>query len=739
MVWRVGARVHALTHGLFGSSEVDETKQLYDEVAATLNEKGLGSDTDRLRLAQVIAGDVCDALSISQGHPQAEVILFLICGLFSGDDLFVLPDVDWDRTRTIAELWDIREEVSRQRTLLDNFEQNCALLAQAAHAFAAPIYAACPTLLEQSEDDDGIAIPTDLLRSLGDVAEPVRAMLGVGFSEELIDAGLLTQLAGRLHRNLIAASGGNPADPESFKRAPKWPEQFDAKAPEQLVTAYLGGTPLADLFDQNLTFTIPTKSRFEHQHIVAGSGHGKTQTLQYLIAQDLEAMEREKRSIIVLDSQGDLIKNIAKLDVFAPGGALSDRLVLIDPTDVEYPVSLNLFDVGQKRLEGYEPLERERLTNSILELYDFVLGTLLDAQMTQKQNVIFRYVTRLMLHIPDATIHTLRELMEPDGHVKFAEHIAKLEGTAKHFFETEFASREFEQTKKQVLRRLWGILENQTFERMFSHPRSKLDLFEEMNDGKVILINTAKDLLKEQGTEIFGRFFIAMFAQAAQERSVLPKGKRIPTMVYIDEAQDYFDRNIGLILAQARKYNVGMVLAHQYLGQLEPKLQEAFAANTAIKFAGGVSAKDARSLAPMLYTDAAFIEAQDKGSFAAHIRGVTKHAVPLSFPFGYMEELPEISEEQRDAQRETMRKRYAVHHSMVRTGEADERDEGDNPLGPGDGGSPPPHDPPPDDRPDGSGGGAKPSSEHREDRKRSADEKQPRKPGQIDTTPGKDW
>jgi hypothetical protein len=360
-----------------------------------------------------------------------------------------------------------------------------------------------------------------------------------------------------------------------------------------------------------------------------------------------------------------LIRNIAQLAVFAPGGPLHDKIVIIDPTDVEYPVSLNLFDVGQERLAGYAPLERERLTNSILELYDFVLGTLLDAQMTQKQNVIFRYVTRLMLHIPDATIHTLRELMEPGSEVRFAEHIAKLTGTARHFFETEFASREFEQTKKQVLRRLWGILENQTFDRMFSHPRSKLDLFSEMNAGKVILINTAKDLLKEQGTEIFGRFFIALIAQAAQERATLPAKNRVPTFVYIDEAQDYFDRNIGLILAQARKYNVGMVLAHQYLGQLEPKLQEAFAANTAIKFAGGVSAKDARALAPMLYCAPEFIEAQGKGSFAAHVRGLTKHAVPLTFPLGYLEDLPKMSAQQRKALQAVMRERYAVHHSAL--------------------------------------------------------------------------
>jgi hypothetical protein len=283
--------------------------------------------------------------------------------------------------------------------------------------------------------------------------------------------------------------------------------------------------------------------------------------------------------------------------------------------------------------------------------------------MTQKQNVIFRYVTRLMLQIPDATIHTLRDLMEPKSELKFAASIDQLTGSAKDFFRTEFSSSEFTQTRKQVLRRLWGILENQTFERMFSHPRSKLDLYAEMNAGKVILINTAKDLLKETGTEIFGRFFIALIAQAAQERATLKESERMPTMVYVDEAADYFDRNVGVILSQARKYNVGMVLAHQFLGQLEPKLQEALSANTSIKFAGGVSNKDARQLAPMMGCQPELIEAQPKGSFAAYVRGVTKSALPLKFPFGHMERMPRMTDNEFSQFRNAMREKYAVHIS----------------------------------------------------------------------------
>lgn len=665
MAWEVGARVHAFIHGLFRPSEVELVRRQWHELASLFRAAGLTDPDDRPLLATVITGHVITRLGIAPDHVQAKLISDLVERLCDYEGLFVLPEIDWTKRRSIAELWDIREELTRQRGQVADFEDNCEHLVAAITAMLAPLYDAAPALLDEPDVTDGIRVPTNLVHSIADLGSVTQAMLSVPFADELVERGLFVRLRERLERNLVAASGGNPADPRSFTRAPKLPEQFDAKAPEQLVSTYLGGTPLLPLFDQSLDFTIHTKSRFEHHHIVAGSGHGKTQTLQYLIANDLEAVADGNRTVIVLDSQGDLIRTIANLKLFAPDGPLHDRVVIIDPSDVEWPVSLNLFDVGMERLNGYAPLERERLTNSILELYDFVLGTLLSAEMTQKQNVIFRYVTRLMLHIPDATIHTLRELMEPGSEKKFAEHIAKLTGTARRFFETEFAGREFEQTKKQVLRRLWGILENQTFERMFAHPRSKLDLFAEMNAGKVILINTAKDLLKEQGTEIFGRFFIALIAQAAQERATLPEGKRTPTIVYVDEAQDYFDRNIGLILAQARKYNVGMVLAHQYLGQLEPKLQEAFAANTAIKFAGGVSTKDARSLAPMMYCTPELIEAQPKGSFATHVRGQTKNALPLSFPFGHMEAQPRMDQAERAALQQRMRDLYAVHHTEL--------------------------------------------------------------------------
>ena len=438
---------------------------------------------------------------------------------------------------------------------------------------------------------------------------------------------------------------------QTHRTNPIFPKDYKG---DYVVETYLSGTSLTDLFKLKSPFTIPERSRFEHTHIVAGSGHGKTQTLQYFIARDLVDVYLQEKSVIVIDSQGDLINTILKSKHLSP-----ERIVVINPEDIQYPVSLNLFSVGQSRLETYDPLERERLTNSIIELYDFVLGSLLAAGMTSKQSTLFRYVTRLMFQIPNATIHTLRDLMEVGGTEKYQEHIEKLEGTPRRFFETEFDSKEFAATKTQVLRRLYAVLENQTFERMFSHPVSKFDMFEEMNAGKLILINTAKSLLKEQGTEIFGRFFVALIAQAAQERATLPAKNRLPTMVYIDEAHEYFDKNIGIILSQARKYKVGMTMAHQFLGQLSSGLQEAFEANTSIKLAGGVSARDARILAGQMATTPETVLHQQEGTFATYVRKLTKTAVPISFPFFVLEDSEQTTKEERDAIRQHSRAAYA--------------------------------------------------------------------------------
>jgi hypothetical protein len=87
-------------------------------------------------------------------------------------------------------------------------------------------------------------------------------------------------------------------------------------------------------------------------------------------------------------------------------------------------------------------------------------------------------------------------------------------------------------------------------------------MFETLNSSSLILINTAKDLLKQDDCEILDRFFMALLVQAIQERAAIPVDRRRSTFIYIgeaDEVQDFFDEGIQNLLNQARKYRAGLI------------------------------------------------------------------------------------------------------------------------------------------------------------------------------------
>ncbi|HEY6815851.1 MAG TPA: type IV secretion system DNA-binding domain-containing protein, partial [Croceibacterium sp.] len=507
------------------------------------------------------------------------------------------------------------------------------------------------SLPEAAFDTDGDAPFTVPLSSLmEEPAAAIESLLLSIYDDDVFRHDIFKRLRERFATNLVIASGFLPGtNPHDVFDRLVMPTRHKSDNGTELAALYLSGTPFEDVFDHPVTFSVPDAMRFEHCHVIGGTGHGKTQLLQRMIHADFASARDDGRSVIVIDSQGDLIQKLVRLDLFDPDdpSSLADRLVVIDPADVEYPPSLNLFDAPVQRLEEYRPADRERALNGLIELYETFFGALLGAELTQKQGVIFRYLARLMLAIPGATIHTLMQLMEDSR--PFKEHMGNLDGSARHFFATEFSHPSFAATKKQILKRLWGVLSTPAFERMFAQRANKLDLFEAMNEGKIVFINTAKDLLKTEGSALFGRFFVAMIAQAALERSAIPEHKRTPTLLYVDEAQEYFDDTIETILSQARKYKVGITAAHQTLDQLSPRLRAAFLSNTSCKCAGGVSAKDARALASELHTTVEFIEGmrkrRERTEFAVWLKHRTPEALRLDVPLGFLERQPTLSED----------------------------------------------------------------------------------------------
>jgi hypothetical protein len=445
--------------------------------------------------------------------------------------------------------------------------------------------------------------------------------------------------------NMCVASGIDPAEIETSKKDPIQPTKMKGKSPSELVQMYLNETPFPGFFKTNLPFAIPLRTRYSHMHIVGGSGHGKTQTLQNLLLTDLAKVGKGERSVIVIDSQGDLLHNILKLEAT---GDILDRVVLIYPKDLKHPPALNLFDFGQDRLSEYSEVDREMLLNGAVSLYEYMFGAVLGADLTAKQGVIFGYLARLLLVVPGATITTLIDFLEDPEKVRA--YLPKLNHSlTRRFFDAQFFNKSFDETRQQILYRIYHVMQNETIARMFQNPRNKVNIFEAMNRGSLILIHTAKDLLKQEGCEILGRFFIALVSQAAQERAAIPQHNRTPTFVYIDEAHDYFDENIENLLEQARKYQVGMILAHQHLAQFENRqLRASVATNTAIKLAGGLSEEDARALAANMGTTPEFLqsmrkyESEKRTEFASFVKDSTPHAIRLSVPLGMMEEQPKI-------------------------------------------------------------------------------------------------
>lgn len=492
----------------------------------------------------------------------------------------------------------------------------------------------------------------------GEIVSPLGSLVSPGkFVEALVrplDAELFPHFADRYEENTYRASGvvrTKHAKPPKLVQ----PHHLDDPAP------FLAGTPFDGILATPLGTEIPQSVRNSHHWIVAGTGAGKTNALEYLIAKDIERAIRGECSIVVIDSQHQLIDKLWSLKLFAPGQPLDGKLCLLDAADVEYPIAFNLFDMKLDAANSLSPLDREKLFNSALEMYDFIIGSLLQSEMTSRQSTLFRFVTRAMFAIPDATIHTFHDILQ-NGPGKYQSFIDTLDDTARQFFATDFNNAQFRQTKEQVIARLWAVLGNQTFLRMFSSPRSKFDLFAEINKpGKVILINAEKGLLKEEGTELFGRFFLALINQAAAQRSSLPIDQRMPCYVYVDECHNYIrnDPKIQIILAESRQQNIGVILSHQYLGQIEPPVLRALNANTGIKMAALLEGADRTAMARDMNTIPDFIRDQKPWSFAVFVRGITPAAISMHFPFRPLSRFESMTEAERTIVRQSNRQAYA--------------------------------------------------------------------------------
>jgi|SRR5579862_510570 len=377
---------------------------------------------------------------------------------------------------------------------------------------------------------------------------------------QLFDRGLCQWIWNMFHENAVTAGGGT---------APVYPQDFKADWPAQKIAdLYFKNLPFHPLLQIPIPWGFTDEQRFQHQWVLGSTGSGKTTYLSNLITADLERVARGECSIVLLDSQLALYQ-LAKCRLFAPGEPLYGKLVLIEP-NARNPVALNPFQIGRGRYAA----DDERQINATVDLLTYAFGSIFEADLSTLQSGAARYIIRLMLEIPGATIETLTDFLTAKNYLKpeYQECIKKLKGPAKSYFENRFEHLRPE-TKSGILDRLYMLREHSAIDGMFCAPDCKLDLYTEMQGGKVIIVNADKDYLTQDRTELFGRFFIAMLLQAAQQRAPLRDEQKLPCFCYIDEAHDYIrkDPRVPVLVDQVRKQRISMTFAHHRESQIDDK------------------------------------------------------------------------------------------------------------------------------------------------------------------------
>lgn len=104
---------------------------------------------------------------------------------------------------------------------------------------------------------------------------------------------------------------------------------------------------------------------------------------------------------------------------------------------------------------------------------------------------------------------------------------------------------------------------------IIGQPKSAFNFFDAMNEGKVILVNLSKGIVGEETSKLIGRMVSMQLKLSALKRAKLDPKERTPYFLYIDEFQNYVSKSIESILSEARKYKLGLVIAHQYIDQLK--------------------------------------------------------------------------------------------------------------------------------------------------------------------------
>lgn len=328
---------------------------------------------------------------------------------------------------------------------------------------------------------------------------------------------------------------------------------------------------------------ILQKDRARHMYILGKSGTGKSYLLGELAKQDIA----NNKGIAVIDPHGDLVRKLAN---YIPAKRIKDT-IYFKPADQERPMGLNI-------LEAKSPAEAEMAAIQATDIFIKIFGNEIFGPRIQHY---FRNGCLTLMEDQDegATLIDVPRLFVDESYRKYK--VAKIQNpTVRSFWEHEYESTA-DREKKEIIpyfsSKFGPFITNRTMRNIVGQSRSGFNFQEVMDKKKILLIDLSKGELGDLNTQLLGLIMVAKFQSATMQRSKLDPKKRTPFFLYVDEFQNYATESFATLLSEARKYNLGLVMAHQYLRQIQDNektsLREAVFGNIGALLSFRVSAEDA--------------------------------------------------------------------------------------------------------------------------------------------------
>lgn len=327
-------------------------------------------------------------------------------------------------------------------------------------------------------------------------------------------------------------------------------------------------------------FGIKQADRLSHMYVIGKTGVGKTTLLEILIRQDIAA----GRGCALVDPHGDLVERIAAT---IPEHRAADTIYFNVPDPTQ--------PFGYNPLLHVSPGLRSLVASGLIDVFKKMWA---DAWGVRMEHIL-RNALLALLDQPKAALPDILSLLRrKEFRMKVLANVENEQ--VKSFWRDEFPKYSFRNQADGIApiqNKVGAFLADPKLRRIVVPENGGLRLREIMDQGKVLLVNLSQGKIGTDSASLFGALLVTALGSAAFSRAYQDEASRRPFFLYVDEFQTFTTLALANMLSELRKFGVGMVMAHQYLQQLDPDIAHAVLGNAGTLIAFRLGAYDAALIA----------------------------------------------------------------------------------------------------------------------------------------------